>query len=124
MSHIVHQVHENFKSFRGTSVETISKAIAEFVLESGAAAKSIGIVHVNKAEELLFSLGFRTDEPSYPVALEAVALGHIDTLHAGGLDKLDTVLALAANGIDGIVCHELLVTPSGDFTVVFLRHTG
>jgi hypothetical protein len=40
------------------------------------------------------------------------------------LDKLDEALSSAAAGIDGIICHELLVTPTGDFTAVFLTHVG
>jgi hypothetical protein len=124
MSTIAHQVHDNFKSFVGSDIAAISDAIASFVASSGAAAKSIGIVHVSSAGELLFSLGYRDDEPGYPVALKSVDLGHIDTVHAGGLDALDAALTAAAGGIDGIICHELVVNDSGDFTAVFLTHTA
>jgi hypothetical protein len=124
MSTVAHQVHDNFKSFVGSDIASISEAISLFVKSSGVAAKSIGIVHVNSANQLLFSLGYRDDEPGYPVALQSAPLGHIDTVHAGGLDSLDSALAAAADGIEGIICHELVVTSSGDFTAVFLTHTA
>ena len=124
MSQVAHQIHDNFKSFTGTDIGAISQEISTFVIKTGAAVKSIGIVHVNSANELLFSLGYRDDEPGYPVALKAAFIGHIDTLHASGLEKLDEALADAASSIEGIICHELLVTPSGDFTVVFLTHAA
>jgi hypothetical protein len=124
MSTISLQVHDNFKSFVGSDIAAISAAISSFALSTGAAAKSIGIVHVSGAGELLFSLGYRGDEPGYPVALASVSLGHIDTVHAAGLDALDEALSAAATGIDGIICHELVVDAAGDFTAVFLTHTG
>jgi len=124
MSTVAHQVHDNFKSFVGSDIGSISGAISSFVASSGAAAKSIGIVHVNSAGELLFSLGYRDDEPGYPVALKSANLGHIDTVHASGLDALDAALDTAASEIDGIICHELVVSDSGEFVAVFLTHTG
>lgn len=124
MGTVDHQVHDNFKSFVGTDIAGISEAISSFAEREGIAAKSIGIAHVNSAGELLFSLGYRDDEPGYPVALKSVSLGHIDTVHAGGLDALDEALASAAEEIEGIICHELLVDGAGDFVAVFLTHTG
>ncbi len=124
MSSVVNQVHDKFKSFVGTDIGAISDSIATFSAEYGLAAKSIGIVHVNSANELLFSLGYRDDEPGYPVALRAAWLGHIDTLHASGLDGLDQALADAAAGFEGIICHERVVDSNGDFTAVFLIHTN
>ena len=124
MSTVSHQVHDNFKSFIGSDIATISNAVSSFVKSSGVAAKSIGIVHVSAAGKLLFSLGYRDDEPGYPVTLTSVSLGHIDTIHSGGLDSLDQALASAAENIDGIICHELVIDPSGDFAVVFLTHSA
>jgi hypothetical protein len=124
MSTVAHQVHDQFKSFVGKDIASISDAISSFAQTSGIAAKSIGIVHVNSAGELLFSLGYRGDEPGYPVALKSASLGHIDTVHGDGLDALDAALAAAADSIDGIICHELVVDASGDFVAVFLTHTG
>jgi hypothetical protein len=124
LSHVVHQVHEKFKSFVGTDISTISKQISAFVESAGGAAKSIGIVHVSSANELLFSLGYRDDEPSYAVELQSVNLGHVDALHGSGLDALDKALESAAGKFSGIICHELVVTASGDFVVVFLTHKG
>jgi hypothetical protein len=124
MSTISHQVHDNFKSFVGSDITSISTAIASFAQNSGVAAKSIGIVHVNTASELLFSLGYRDDEPGYPVALKAVFLGQVDTIHASGLDALDAALAKAAEQIEGIICHELVVDAAGEFIAVFLIHTS
>jgi len=124
MSQVVHQIHDSFKSFTGSDIGTIAEEISAFVSQSNVAAKSIGIVHVNSANELLFSLGYRDDEPGYPVELKAASLGHIETLHADGLDKLDEALSEAAGSIEGIICHELLVSPSGEFTAVFLTHVG
>jgi hypothetical protein len=124
MSTVAHQFHDNFKSFVGSDIASISDAIASFAQSSNVAAKSIGIVHVNSAGELLFSLGYRDDEPGYPVALKSVSLGHVDTVHSAGLDDLDNALTEAAAGISGIICHELVVDSAGNFVAVFLTHTG
>ena len=110
MSTISHQVHDNFKSFVGSDIANISTAIASFAQSSGAAAKSIGIVHVNSANELLFSLGYRDDEPGYPVALKSRFLSATLTpsMQAGWMPSMKR-LPKAAEGIDGIICHELVV---------------
>ena len=115
-----HQVHDKFKSFVGTDIEAISTEVSAFVTSSGVKPISIGIVHVNSANELLFSLGYQEGEPGHSASLTAVNLGHIDTVHASGLEALDSALDAAAADIDNIICHELLVSGDGDFSAVFL----
>ena len=115
-----HQIHDTFKSFIGTDIAAISSSVSEFVSSAGVKPISIGIVHVNSANQLLFSLGYQEDQPGHSASLKAVELGHIDTVHASGLETLDAALTAAAEGLDNIICHELVVSASGDFSAVFL----
>lgn len=115
-----HQVHDKFKSFVGTDVETVSSEISAFVSSHKVKPVSIGVVHVAGTDEFIFSLGYQPNSEGHSASLVSVSLGHIDTLHKGGIQELDKALTSAAAKIDGIICHELVVTPDGRFHAVFL----
>ena len=58
--------------------------IAPSARASGAAAKSIGVEYLEGSRQLLLTVGYRKDEPGYPISLRSVPLGRINELDEAG----------------------------------------
>jgi hypothetical protein len=74
------QVHSKFKLFSGTLDKgAISRELAteveEFARNAKAAPKSIGVEYLEHERRVILSLGYRDDEPAYPIRLESASLG-------------------------------------------------
>jgi hypothetical protein len=118
------QQHGKFKLFIGQSTPesplgVLADQVASFVKEAGVAPKSIGTEYLESKKSLVVSLGYRDDEPGYQVQLQCVKL-------AGGDDlaELESQMAAAAGQFSGIICHELFITDSGQFYMVFMVQTS
>ena len=127
MSNIHDQVHNHFKVFAGaydaqTGLGPLAGAVAAWVTESGAAPKSIGVEYLESVRKLILTVGYRTDEPGYPVKLHTVSVGRVESLDAAGLAHLEGRMAQAAAGVPNIICHELFVTESHEVLMVFMSH--
>ena len=128
MSQITAQVHNKFKIFAGSldpdhSVTTLGKDIVRFVNESKVAAKSVGIEYVESAKRVVISLGYRSDEPYYPVAVTCVSLGKVDKITPGtDFSMLEKALTDAAAKVPNTICHDLYVTEDKEFLVLFMSH--
>jgi hypothetical protein len=124
MPEINDQVHSKFKMFTGPlqsgGVDALAKELAGFVKESGVAAKSIGAEYLESAGKLVLTLGYRDDEPGYPVAVRSVDLGKIETLDAPALARLEKAMSDATAGVSGIICHELFITGDKEFFMVLM----
>lgn len=121
---VQHQSHKSFKIFAGTlgennSIDDINEEIGKFVTENGVAAKSIGVEFLESANRLIFTLGYRTDEPSYAVKLTSVSLGKADVF-GDDFSALEAKMSEAATNQKDIICHELFVTKDGDFFMAFM----
>lgn len=92
----------------GNEVEGFAKAVA---------AKSIGVEYLEAEHRLVISLGYRDDEPSYPIKLHVKNLGTWDGKHTAGLES---AMSQAAAGLPNILCHELFVTETHDFCMVLM----
>jgi hypothetical protein len=119
------QVHDHFKVFMTTSggaagVSSLSAEVSAWVSAEGVAAKSIGIEYLEATGVLVLTVGYRRDEPTYPVGLHALSLGRIETLDAASLASLETRMAVSAAGVKQILCHELFVTADREFFMVFM----
>src|SRR5262245_4264295 len=128
MSQIASQVHGKFKVFAGAldpdkSIGSLADDVAAFVREKKVAAKSIGIEYLESAGKLIVTLGYRDDEPAYPISLKCVSLGHVDTL-AGDFAALENAMMQASQKQKNIICHELYVTEDREFLMVFMTHTA
>ena len=99
----------------------MAEQVAEFVKTTGVAAKSIGTEFLESKKSLVVTLGYRDDEPGYPVRLECVKLG-ASSLADPAL--LEAQMAEAAGKFPGIICHELFITDQGDFYMVFMIHVA
>lgn len=119
------QVHDHFKVFTTTTggaagVSLLSAEVTAWVAAEGVAAKSIGVEYLEAAGVLVLTVGYRRDEPGYPVGLHAVSLGRLETLDAASLLSLEARMAASAAGVKQILCHELFVTADREFFMVFM----
>ncbi|SRR5258708_1205349 len=126
MSDIKKQVHQKFKVFVAelapdNSIGALADEVAGFARNAKIAAKSIGVEYLESAKLLLITLGYRDDEPYYPIQLHCVSLGKID---AKGHDfiALEQAMGEAAEKYPNIICHELYLTAEQDFLMVFMTH--
>jgi hypothetical protein len=124
MSQIESQVHSKFKVFAGElatdkTIGPIADQITKFVSDSKVAAKSIGVEYIESAARLIITLGYRDDEPWYPVDVHCDSLGKIDAL-GGDLTALEQAMSEAAQKHSNIICHELYVTDDREFLMIFM----
>ncbi|MGH9944200.1 MAG: hypothetical protein ACRD9R_17785 [Pyrinomonadaceae bacterium] len=126
MSHIAEQVHGKFKVFAGplhedNTIGPLAEEIGRFVREQNVAAKSIGVEYLESADRLIITLGYRDDEPGYPVNVSSVSLGKIDTL-GDDFAQLEQEMLRASARFSNIICHELYITDEHDFMMIFMTH--
>lgn len=119
------QVHSHFKVFVGALAEDrtpgpLAAEVAAWAKASGVAAKSIGVEYLEGAGKLLLTVGYRDDEPGYPVALRSVSLGRIEGLDEAGRAALEQRMAAASARLSSILCHELYVTADHEVIMTFL----
>jgi hypothetical protein len=120
MADVEAQVHHKFKVFTGpgADVGALGAQVEQFVQDRQVAAKSIGVEYLEGAEKLVFTLGYRDDEPGYGVRITSRSLGVVDGLE--DLSSLEARMGEAAGSLAGVLCHELFVTGSGEFVMVFM----
>jgi hypothetical protein len=120
MADVEAQVHFKFKVFTGAgaNVSELGGQVERFVSERQVAAKSIGVEYLEGAEKLVFTLGYRDDEPGYGVRITSRSLGVVDEMN--DLSSLEARMGEAAGSLAGVLCHELFVTGSGEFVMVFM----
>ncbi len=121
------QVHNQFKLFSGKlgknhELGALAGEVAAFARDHKVAAKSIGVEYVESAGQLVLTLGYRTDEPSYPIALHAVSIGKVDSFDAKTFPALEQKMAAAAAKLDKIICHELYITEDRELLMIFMTH--
>jgi len=126
MSQIAEQVHGKFKVFAGplhedNTIGPLAADISQFVSESNVAAKSIGVEYLESADRLIITLGYRDDEPGYPVKISSVSLGKIDAL-GDDFAQLEGEMQKAGARFPNIICHELYITDEHDFMMIFMTH--
>ena len=122
-SGVAEQVHAKFKVFTGAAntdaeVDAVIGRVEEFVRERRVAPKSIGVEYLESADRLVFTLGYREDEPPYEVRITRRSLGIVDSLD--DLSGLEQRMASVASQLANVICHELFVTDDGEFVMVFM----
>lgn len=127
MSSARDQVHSKFKLFTGTlgpgaSLGKLADDVAAFAAKAKAAPKSIGVEYLEHSNQVVVSLGYRDDEPAYPIKLRSVSLGKVHNFSGAELAPLEAKMADAAAKTPHIICHELLVTADDEFIMVFMTH--
>jgi len=123
------QVHSKFKLFAGPlgpggSLGKLATDVEEFAKKVKAAPKSIGVEYIEHDREVVVSLGYRDDEPGYPIKLQSASLGKLQSFKPDELARLEKKMGEAAAKVTGIICHELLVTEEREFVMVFMTSVG
>jgi hypothetical protein len=126
---IAHQVHEKFKLFSGKlasdgTLGDLATEVAAWAKEAKVAPKSIGIEYVESADRVIFSIGYRDDEPGYPITVKSVAVGKLSGFSEGELAGLEKAMATAAAASGHLICHELYVTAKNDLLMVLMSHAA
>jgi hypothetical protein len=127
MSEIAGQVHGKFKVFNGTlapdgTLGALGSQVENWVASAKVAPKSIGVEFIESAGSLLLSVGYRDDEPGYPIKLSAVRIGTIESTDAAGLAAIEKSMVGASAKVSNIICHELYVTAKNELLMVFMSH--
>ena len=117
------QVHEKFKTFKGSSLTGLGVDANLFLQEGKYAAKSIAVVADPKG--FVMSLGYREDEPHYMVSVVDVSLVKVSSYALPVEDQIDTAITSAADApfVGDVICHSLY-SANGELHVVFLVHVG
>lgn len=126
MAQIDEQVHDKFKVFVGElnedqTIGAMADEVSAFAEQNQIAAKSIGVEYLESIKRLIITLGYRDDEAFYPIKLQSVALGKIET-PSQDFTQLEQKMAQAGQQLNNIICHELYVTDTNDFLMVFMTH--
>jgi hypothetical protein len=123
------QIHSKFKLFSGSlgaggSLGKLATEVAEFAQKAKAAPKSIGVEFLEHNKQVVFSLGYRDDEPAYAIKIQSFGLGKVETFSPAELTKIEKKMGETAAKVPGIICHELLVTDENEFVLVLMTHVG
>ena len=126
MSQIAEQVHSKFKVFAGQlqadkTIGPLAGEIENFVRTSNIAPKSIGVEYIESAQRLIITLGYRDDEAGYPIKINCVSLGKIDSM-GNDFSALEEAMSQASQTQNNIICHELYVTEDQDLLMIFMTH--
>ena len=125
--HIAQQVHEKFKMFSATldgahSIAALATEVERFAVSAKVAPKSIGIGHLGHSNVIVLTLGYRDDEPAYPIKLLTVSLGKSSKTEAEALARLEAKLTAEAAKVKNVICHELFITEGDECLMVFMTH--
>jgi hypothetical protein len=121
------QSHDNFKLFTGKldeagHVKLLAPEVEAWVAAKKIAPKSIGIEFLEKRGAVILSIGYREDEPGYPVRIASQKIGRIADLDAGELVRLERAMNGAATNSKDVICHELYVTDRDELYIVTMSH--
>ena len=122
---IKNQVHSKFKVFipeasltDEEAMRRLASMVEGWARASKVAIKSVGIEYIDALKQVVLSLGYRDDEPGYPVKLTSISLGKL------GLrpDEIGTAMEEAAKNTENVICHEFFVDEKGEYVMVLLSH--
>ena len=113
---IKHQVHEQLKSFTGTSVKTLCEQATNYVKnQKGIAPKSLSVVCHNS--EAIVSLGYTfTSGDPYDIAIVSAPVA------MEGSESFDSKLNRAINDTPNVICHSHYVDFDGNLKLAFILH--
>ncbi len=121
----VTQAHDKFKAFitpAGLTTEEaetrLNELVGDFTKDGKSAPKSVGVEYLEGKKRVVLTLGYRDDEPGYPVKLTWAPLGKLDLVPT----QVEEALSKAAGGIEHVLCHEFFVDDTGEFVAVFMSH--
>lgn len=121
---IATQTHSKFKVFiteagvaYAVAIRRLNNMVDAFTRDGKVAVKSVGLEHLPD-NRMLLSLGYRDDEPGYPVKITTATLGHLQPLP----DEIGIAMEAAAQAAENVICHEIFVDEDGSYGLVLLSH--
>jgi len=122
---IKNQVHSKFKVFipeaglaDDEAMRRLQSMVEGWARASKAAIKSVGIEYVDASKQVILSLGYRDNEPGYPVKLTSYQLGKLQLRP----EEIERAMENAAGDVENVICHEFFVDGDGEFVMVLLSH--
>lgn len=119
------QVHDKFKVFipeadiaYDEAMRRLGNMVESWSREGKVAPKSVGVEYLEGPKRLVLSVGYKDNEPAYPVKLTSVSLGSLDLFP----DAIEAAMSKAAAGVQNVICHEFFVTGDGVFVMVLMSH--
>jgi hypothetical protein len=111
--------HSNFKVFKGKmeQVSGIQKDIESFVASNKVSARSIGIEFIEHSKEVLISLGYSTEGAITPITLALINFGKVDL---SDTEAIERKMSEAAEQQQNVICHELCITDTDEFLMLFM----
>lgn len=127
MATIRGQVHTEFRVFagkarKGNPIAGLAAKVEAFVTAEKIAPKSIGVEYLEATREVILSLGYRRDVSPYQISLIARPIGMLTDTKRKTLAGLEARMSEEAASLRNVICHELLVTETGELTMVFMIH--
>jgi hypothetical protein len=127
MAQISEQVHSKFKVFTGAlapdgTLGALAKEVEAWVASAKVAPRSIGVEFVEPVNCVFLSVGYRDDEPPYPIKLQSVRIGKIEDVEPASVARLEAAMAGAGASVASVICHELYVTAECELLMVFMTH--
>jgi len=116
------QAHSKFKVFIANPYDTTAKmGIAELAEEwartADVAPKSIGVEYLEAASKVVLSLGYRDDEPGYPIILSQHDMGVVEIAP----EAIEKALSTVANLYENVICHEFYIDDKGALFIIVMR---
>lgn len=106
----------------GHSIAKLAEQVEQFAAQAKAAPKSIGVEYLEHSATVVVTLGYRDDEPAYPIKLHVVSLGKASSLDSADLHRLELQMEQAAAKLTNVICHELFITEDDEFLMVVMVH--
>ena len=92
--------------------------VESFASQGHIAAKSIGVEYLEHTRRLVMTLGYRDDQPGYPIRIRTTRIGKIDT--NTDFTRLERAMSDAAAAAKDVLCHELYITEDDEFFMVLM----
>lgn len=114
--------HSQFKVFKGKleSFQDLKKQIESFVDAERVSARSIGIEFIEHSKEIFISLGYSKDGTYMSVNIDSANLGKVDLNDTATIESL---MSAEAEKRNGVICHELCITDTNEFMMIFMSAT-
>lgn len=127
MGKIADQVHGKFKVFTGPlapdgTLGALAAEVEAWVASAKVAPRSIGVEFVEPVNCVFLSIGYRDDEPPYPIKLHSIPVGKIEDVEPASVARIESAMASAGGSLASVICHELYVTAECELLMVFMTH--
>jgi hypothetical protein len=117
------QVHDRFKLFAGAlddagHIKDLAAVVHAWVAKDKVAVKSVGAAVANG--KLLLTIGYRADEPTFPIELHSLKIGRIGALEPDEVTMYNRAIESGGMNWPPVIGHALYATKQNDLYLVIL----